>query len=301
VHIARLEGTSGDTFWALVDDDTRMARRIRALFVDWAPVAAGGSAEAFDLDPTILALADHKLRAPREPGGRVFGVGLNYLEHLTRLGRKEAPPHTIAYIKPDSAIVDPGGSIAYPAVTATLDFEIELVAVVAQPLGDAKQATACLLGYTIGNDVSARDAGKQLGSLDLFTQKALDATAPIGPWITTLDALGGPGQPALDVEMTINGEVRQRDNSRNMIFSLDELLDFVDARIQLRPGDMLFTGSTAGVGLEDGRFLQPGDRLSARIAGIGTLEHDVGERRILAPNRRNGRLGIPAGAAHSAA
>src|SRR5690606_24151675 len=144
-----------------------------------------------DLGDKAVPLARVELRAPRHPGSRVFGVGLNYLEHLTRLGRKEAPPHTIAYIKPDSALVDPGGVIVYPAVTATLDFEIELVAVVGRALGDEPHATACLLGYTIGNDVSARDAGKQLGSLDLFTQKALDATAPLGPWITTLDMFGG--------------------------------------------------------------------------------------------------------------
>lgn len=292
MRIARLAGLDGD-FWALVDLEAGTARRIRASFAHWAPAAATGDAGAFDLDSAELRLADHRLRAPREPGSRVFGVGLNYLEHLTRLGRKEAPPHTIAYIKPDSAIVDPGGSIVYPAVTAMLDFEVELVAVVARPLGDEARATECLLGYTIGNDVSARDAGKQLGSLDLFTQKALDSTAPIGPWIATLDALGGPGQPALDVEMEINGEIRQRDNSRNMIFSLDELLNFVDARIALRPGDLLFTGSTCGVGLEDGRFLKPGDRLTARISSIGALDHQVGAPRVLAPMRQAGRLGIP--------
>ncbi|MDX3901415.1 MAG: fumarylacetoacetate hydrolase family protein [Sphingobium sp.] len=294
MHIARIAGGDGRDLWALVDPDAGTARRIRAPFADWAPAAATGDTGAFDLDPGELRLADHRLRAPREPGSRVFGVGLNYLEHLTRLGRKEAPPHTIAYIKPDSAIVDPGGGIVYPAVTGMLDFEVELVAVVARPLGEEKQATECLLGYTIGNDVSARDAGKQLGSLDLFTQKALDSTAPVGPWITTLDALGGPGQPALDVEMEVNGEIRQRDNSRNMIFALDELLNFVDARIALRPGDLLFTGSTAGVGLEDGRFLKPGDRLTARISGIGALDHHVGAPRVLAPPRQAGRLGIPA-------
>jgi len=294
MHIARVEGLGEGQDWAVVDAEAQSVRFIRAPFERWASRVATDGADILDLDSAPVSLAKVRLRAPRHPDGRVFGVGLNYLEHLTRLGRKEAPPHTIAYIKPDSAIVDPGGEILYPAVTATLDFEIELVAVVGCALGDEPQATACLLGYTIGNDVSARDAGKQLGSLDLFTQKALDLTAPIGPWITTLDALGGAGQPALDVEMRINGELRQRDNSRNMIFSMDELLNFVDARVRLRPGDMLFTGSTCGVGLEDGRFLLPGDRLEATIAGIGTLEHRVGERRQLTPSRAAGRLGLPA-------
>lgn len=293
MHIARVAGLGEDLAWALVDAEAGTVRRIRAPFERWAPRVATEGAGVLDTDAAEVPLAKVRLRAPRHPGSRVFGVGLNYLEHLTRLGRTEAPPHTIAYIKPDSAVVDPGGEILYPAVTAMLDFEIELVAVVGRPLGDEPQATACLLGYTIGNDVSARDAGKQLGSLDLFTQKALDGTAPIGPWITTLDAFGGAGQPAVNVEMRVNGELRQHDNSRNMIFAMDELLNFVDARIRLRPGDMVFTGSTCGVGLEDGRFLQPGDRLEATIERIGTLEHRVGPKRVLSPSRAVGRLGMP--------
>jgi 2-keto-4-pentenoate hydratase/2-oxohepta-3-ene-1,7-dioic acid hydratase in catechol pathway len=296
MHIARVDGLGDEPSWALVDAEARTVRRIRAPFELWAPSVSTEGAAVLDAEAKAVPLASVRLRAPRHPGSRVFGVGMNYLEHLTRLGRKEAPPHTIAYIKPDSAIVDPGGEIVYPAVTATLDFEIELVAVVARPLGDEPQASACLLGYTIGDDVSARDAGKQLGSLDLFTQKALDSTAPVGPWIATLDMFGGPGQPEADVEMRINGEIRQRDNSRNMIFPMDELLNFVDARVRLRPGDMVFTGSTCGVGLEDGRFLQPGDRLEARIEHIGTLEHSVGPKRILSPHRAAGRLGLPAAA-----
>ncbi len=294
MQIGYVAGLNGQACWALIEPATGSLRAIRNSFDEWAPGAASGSADAFDLDPVEHALGEVRLLAPVRPGARVFGVGLNYLEHLTRLGRTEAPPHTIAYIKPDSAIVDPGGTIAYPPVTGMLDFEVELVAALAKALDDAGPATASLLGYTIGNDVSARDAGKQLGSLDLFTQKALDRTAPIGPWIATLDAFGGPGQPEVDVEMRINGEIRQRDNSRNMIFTLDELLNFVDARVRLRPGDLLFTGSTCGVGLEDGRFLKPGDRLEAEIEHIGILHHDVGEPRLLSPARRAGRLGIPA-------
>jgi 2-keto-4-pentenoate hydratase/2-oxohepta-3-ene-1,7-dioic acid hydratase in catechol pathway len=293
VHIARVAGLAEDLTWALVDAEAGTVRRIRTPFERWAPRVSSEGPDVLDADKNAVPLAGVRLRAPRHPGSRVFGVGMNYLEHLTRLGRKEAPPHTIAYFKPESAIVDPDGEIAYPAVTATLDFEIELVAVLARPLHDEPQASACLLGYTIGNDVSARDAGKQLGSLDLFTQKGLDSTAPLGPWIATLDAFGGPGQPEVDLEMRVNGEVRQKDNSRNMIFPMDEILNFLDARVRLRPGDMIFTGSTCGVGLEDGRFLKPGDVLEARIEHIGTLRHSIGPKRVLSPNRSIGRLGLP--------
>ncbi|MBY0243566.1 MAG: fumarylacetoacetate hydrolase family protein [Burkholderiaceae bacterium] len=293
MKLAYAEEDGGQRFWVLVDPVSDLALRVRAPFEQWAPGAASGDVAALDLAPQPLRWSTLRARAPVNPGARVFGVGLNYLTHLTRLGRKEAPPHTIAYIKPDSAIVHPGDAIQYPAITAQLDYEVELVAVVARPLEDTPQASACLLGYTIGNDVSARDAGKQLGSLDLFTQKALDRTAPIGPWIATLDELGGPGQPQFDLSLTINGEPRQQDNSRQMIFPLDELLNYLDARVQLRPGDLVFTGSTCGVGLEDGRFLQPGDHIVAAIAGIGELHNQVGARRVLAPARAVGRLGGP--------
>ena len=293
MKLAFVEDAGGQRFWVLADPQLDLALRVRAPFALWAPCAATGEAGALDLAHEPLRWSALRVRAPVNPGARVFGVGLNYLTHLTRLGRKEAPPHTIAYIKPDSAIVHPGEEIQYPAITAQLDYEVELVAVVAQPLGDAAQASACLLGYTIGNDISARDAGKQLGSLDLFTQKALDRTAPIGPWIATLDELGGPGQPELDISLSINGEQRQSDNSRQMIFPLDELLNYLDARVELRPGDLVFTGSTCGVGLEDGRFLQPGDSIEAAIAGIGVLRNRVGAQRRLAPARATGRLGGP--------
>lgn len=246
---------------------------------------------ALELDARRLPLAELQLCPPVNPGARVFGVGLNYLSHLVRLGRKQAPPHTLAYIKPASALVPPGGEIQYPAVTNQLDYEVELVAVVARAFGDEPQASACLLGYTVGNDISARDAGKQLGSLDLFTQKALDSTAPIGPWITTLDEFGGPGQPCVTLSLRINGEERQHDTTDQMIFPVDELLNYVDARIALRPGDLVFTGSTCGVGLEDGRFLQPGDVIEAQIERIGVLRNRIGAKRVLSPMRAIGRLG----------
>jgi len=265
-------------------------RRIATPFEQWAPSFHAGS--ALPLAAHAEPLSEVRLLAPVPEHGRIFGVGLNYLTHLTRLGRAKAPPHTLAYIKPQTAIVGPDDEIAYPPVTSQLDFEIELVAVVARALGEESQASACLLGYTVGNDISARDAGKQLGVLDVFTQKALDRTAPVGPWITTLDELGGPGQPQLDLQLRVNGELRQSDNTRSMLFPIDEILNFVDARIQLRSGDVIFTGSTAGVGLEDGRFLQPGDVLESSIQGIGSLRNRIGEKRHLSAARGQGRLGI---------
>jgi len=292
VKIARIADRNGNDGWAAVEADASLVRRIATPFERWAPLFSQHGESALELCGQTEGLAEIRLLAPVPEQGRIFGVGLNYLAHLTRLGRKQAPPHTIGYIKPHSAIVAPGALIAYPPVTSQLDFEIELVAVVARPLNEEEQSSSCLLGYTIGNDVSARDAGKQLGVLDLFTQKALDRTAPIGPWITTLDEFGGPGQPEVDMILRVNGEVRQQDNTRSMLFSIDEILNFINARVALRTGDVIFTGSTAGVGLEDGRFLRPDDLLEGWIERIGTLSNRIGEKRQLSPARSAGRLGI---------
>ena len=154
-------------------------------------------------------------------------------------------------------------------------------------------ASDCLLGYTVGNDISARDAGKQIGRLDLLTQKAMDRATPVGPWVVTTDELGVTGQPELDLRLSVNDELRQQDNTRQMIFTLDELLNYLDARISLRPGDLVFTGSTHGVGLETGRFLRPGDRVEAHIEGIGLLRNTIAAPRRLSPARAIGRLGLP--------
>src|SRR6202000_2127502 len=104
----------------------------------------------------------------------------------------------------------------------------------------------------------------------------------------------GPGQPNVEMILRVNSEVRQQDNTASMLFPIDEILYFVDARIALKTGDLIFTGSTAGVGLEDGRFLQPGDLLEGSIERIGVLSNRVDAKRHLSPVRSAGRLGIRA-------
>lgn len=282
---------AGEAFWAALEGE-RHLRRVRAPFGRWAPLLAEQGAEVLDLDSELIALSACRLLPPLEPGARAFGVGLNYLSHLQRLG-SQAPAHSLGYIKPDSALIGADDEIGYPPLTRELDYEVELVAVLARPLRDEPQASACLLGYTVGNDISARDAGRQIARLDLLTQKAMDRTTPVGPWVVTLDELGGVGQPSLGISLSVNGETRQMDNTDQMIFGIDELLNYLDARIELRPGDLLFTGSSHGVGLESGRFLEPGDLVEARIEGIGLLRNRIGARRRLSAVRKVGRLGMP--------
>ena len=294
MKIVKFAGADERARWGAIDSEGRHVTPFTDQFATWARLVTEGDASAIEYSDERIALEGLQLLAPVETGGRVFGLGMNYSTHLARLGHKAPPPHPVAFLKTDSAVVDPGGEIRYPAMTNQLDYEVELVAVVGRPLRDEDEdPTACLLGYTVGNDISARDAGKQLEKKsDFFSHKSCDGTAPIGPWIVTIDEIG-LGQPELDIMLRVNGEERQNDNTRNMVFSMGELLNFVDIRIRVRPGDVLFTGTTFGVGLEDGRLLQPGDLVETEVRQIGVLRNRVGPKSVPSPNRLKGRIGMP--------
>jgi 2-keto-4-pentenoate hydratase/2-oxohepta-3-ene-1,7-dioic acid hydratase in catechol pathway len=270
MRIGRFTDTANTAFWGLIDTAGEVVRRIDGDISEWAPIAAAE-------DPHRL-----RVRQPEpleqmqplpavDPGARVFGVGANYVAHLKKLGVTDMPEHPTAFIKPNSALAPPDGAIRYPPTTNQLDYEVELVVVLGGSASDP------LLGFTIGNDVSARDA-RGLGGLDLFSMKCLDGTTPVGPWIVTPGELGATHQPHVDIKLRVNGQERQADNTRAMVWSVKEILAYVDERVKLRCGDVVFTGTTAGVGLEDGRFLQPGDIVEAEIEGIGVLRNTVGDR-----------------------
>jgi 2-keto-4-pentenoate hydratase/2-oxohepta-3-ene-1,7-dioic acid hydratase in catechol pathway len=252
---------------------------LRAPFSEWAPAAARAtSLDELPVGDPIPA-GEVTLLAPLEPGARVFGTGINYGSHLLDAKRPDAahPPTPPGYIKLDSTVVDPFGELRYPSTTTRLDYEVELVAVVARPIGD-EDPTAALLGYTVGNDVCHRDEVSTTGrpATELFSRKSLDGTAPVGPWVTTLAEIG-IGQPDLRISQTINGDLRQDDRTKNMHVTIPEILDWFDGRTAVGPGDLLFTGTVGGVGLLTNQFLAPGDRLDASIEKIGTLTAWVGE------------------------
>jgi 2-keto-4-pentenoate hydratase/2-oxohepta-3-ene-1,7-dioic acid hydratase in catechol pathway len=219
------------------------------------------------------------LLAPIDPTATVFGVGLNYWTHLEKLGQTERPASTLGFVKPRAAIVGHDAEINYPPITSQLDYEIELVAVIgSDEVNTGDQPTAAVLGYTVGNDTSARDATSPVGGLDLCSMKGLGRATPLEPWIVTKDEFGGAGQLDLEITLRVNGETRQRDRTKKMIWSIDGCLDYVRTRTPLAPRDVLFTGTTDGVAAEDGRWLQPGDVVESEIEGIGTLRNTVGER-----------------------
>jgi 2-keto-4-pentenoate hydratase/2-oxohepta-3-ene-1,7-dioic acid hydratase in catechol pathway len=271
MRIGRFAAGDNAAFWGLIDPNAESVRRIDGDINAWAPIAA--TEGTMPVRQEAIAVSQLRLLAPVDPSARVFGVGANYLAHLDKLGVTDVPAHPTAFMKPNSALVDPDGQIRYPTTTRQLDYEVELVIVMSGSAADP------LLGLTIGNDVSARDA-KGLGGLDLFGMKSLDRTTPVGPWITTPGELSIDGQPAIDIVLRVNGQERQRDNTRSMVWPIKDIIAYLDERVALRCGDIVFTGTTAGVGLEDGRFLEPGDIVEAEIQGLGILRNTVSDRPI---------------------
>lgn len=267
----------GAVRWGVVDLAAGAVQPVAGTILDWGPALCRGAGwpdpagGAVGLDAVVLL-------APIEPPSTVFGVGLNYWSHLEKAGVTERPASTLGYLKPQAALVGPDAEIRYPATTAQLDFEIELVAVIGRDVTDRAGIAGSVLGWTIGNDTSARDAVSPLGGPDLFSMKALGASTPLGPWITTADELGDPDSIDVAVALRVNGEKRQSDRTSRMIWTVTELLGYVVDRVTLRAGDVLFTGTTDGVAMEDGRFLEPGDVVEAEIEGIGVLRNVVGPR-----------------------
>lgn len=278
MKIGRFSSGEDQAFWGVLSSDASSVRPIQGAFEQWAPVLAWATEVPDGLAGQALLVDQMTIRAPVEPGGRIFGVGMNYVTHLEKLGAK-APTSLAAYIKPDSAVVDPFGEIRYPSTTEQFDYEVELVVVVAKAIEPGQSNLECLLGYTAGNDASPRDVERQTGGADLYSMKGQDGTAPIGPWVGSIGEFGGVGQPALTIRSLVNGEVRQEDKTTQMIFDLDHILSYVNVRNRLRPGDVIFTGTTCGVGLEDGRMLRPGDVVEVGIDEIGYCRNLVGMKR----------------------
>ncbi|GAA3940685.1 fumarylacetoacetate hydrolase family protein [Actinomadura viridis] len=227
------------------------------------------------------------LLAPLARPGKVLAVAANYQEHVTETGGDRIDKSRISprlFLKPSTAVSGPGEEIALPAVSPSVDWEAELVAVIGRggkdiPLEDALDHVG---GYTIGNDVSARamDYGHErdtddpaVAFFDWLNGKWPDGFAALGPYLVTADEVPDPQK--LDVVMEVNGRVRQHGDTSQMIFNVAELVAFASRLMTLEPGDVLYTGTPAGVGLATGEFLSAGDEMTVRVTGLGSLVNRV--------------------------
>ena len=210
-----------------------------------------------------VALSSVRLLAPCQPS-KILCVGRNYAEHAAEHG-VEVPKEPLIFLKPPSAVVGPDDPIVLTSLSQQVEHEAELVAVVrvrAQHL-TRENALDCLLGYTCGNDVTARDLQRRDGQWS--RAKGFDTFCPLGPWIETdLD-------PAdQEVSCRVNGQVRQHGSTRDMVFDMTALLVYVTAVMTLEPGDVLMTGTPSGVSP-----IGPGDKVDVSVSGVGVLSNPV--------------------------
>lgn len=226
------------------------------------PIEANIFGEYRRLEANTL-LENVRLFAPAQPG-KIICVGRNYAEHAHELGN-EIPKIPLLFLKPPSSIINPGDAIILPPQSQQVEHEAELVAVIGKRGRNltAEQARDYIMGYTIGNDVTARDLQRTDGQ---WTRaKGFDTFCPFGPWIDTdFDA-----SDAL-ITCKVGGEPRQMTSTRDMVFNVTTLVAFASSIMTLEPGDLLFTGTPAGVGP-----LHDGDVVEVEIEGLGKLSNPV--------------------------
>jgi 2-keto-4-pentenoate hydratase/2-oxohepta-3-ene-1,7-dioic acid hydratase in catechol pathway len=210
-----------------------------------------------------ISLADAELLAPVAPS-KIVAVGRNYAEHAKELGN-EAPSEPIIFLKPPSAVNDPNGTIVRPPQSQRVDFEGELAIVIGKSARNIRRDDwrSVVLGFTCANDVTARDLQKK--DVQFTRGKSFDTFCPLGPCIETdLDPA------ALPLRTRVNGATKQDGNTRDMVFDCGTIIEFITSIMTLLPGDVILTGTPAGVGPLNG-----GDSVEVEIEGIGILANRV--------------------------
>jgi 2-keto-4-pentenoate hydratase/2-oxohepta-3-ene-1,7-dioic acid hydratase in catechol pathway len=240
-------------------------------------------AQSEEMSGEPIPLDQVKLLAPIIPSRNIFCVGKNYRTHAKEFASSgfeagavkgaEIDEYPAVFTKPPTSIIGPSDIVSlHSHITSSVDYEAELALIIGMPGRDIPKADAYrhIWGYTIINDVTARD--RQRNHKQWFMGKALDTFCPMGPWVVTADEL----DPAnLDIKCWVNGELRQDANTRDLIFDIPTLIETISAGLTLLPGDVIATGTPAGVGIgfKPPRFLKANDEVSIEISGIGTLKN----------------------------
>jgi 2-keto-4-pentenoate hydratase/2-oxohepta-3-ene-1,7-dioic acid hydratase in catechol pathway len=228
------------------------------------------------------------LLAPVPTPAGIFCAGANFTDHMMEMARvqnlePEPDPHSVGlkpwhFIKAAHCIAAPDSTVTLPAYSKMVDWEAELTAVIGRPARNVAVADALahVAGYTIANDLSARDSTKRPHiadaspfKYDWLGQKCFDGACPIGPWIVPADDIADPQNVA--IKLWVNDVIKQDSHTSKMIFTLAEQIAHLSTRLTLQPGDLILTGTPAGVGLARKEFLKPGDVVKIWIEGIGTL------------------------------
>ncbi len=219
--------------------------------------------EIAELKHPPLSLSKVKLLSPVNPS-KIVAVGLNYVDHAKEL-KMEIPDEPVIFLKPPTSVIGPEEEIIYPSQSCQVDYEAELALIIGREgrFISESQAPEYIFGYTCSNDITARDLQRK--DTQWTRAKSFDTFAPLGPWIVTdLDPSN------LNIELYLNGELKQSSNSRNMIFRPYQLVSFISQIMTLKPGDVIMTGTPPGVG-----SLNPGDVVEVKIEKIGVLKNRI--------------------------
>lgn len=244
--------------------------------VEWVQGYLGDHSEEAINDGILFSGGDagFRLKAPISSPGKVLAVGLNYRDHAEE-SKAEIPKRPVVFVKVSSCINDPLSPIYFPKVSESLDYEGELCVVIGKAGRHiaADRALHHVAGFMIGNDVSVRDW--QFHSNTWIMGKGFDTHGPTGPWLVTPDEVGDAG--ALSIKTWVSEELRQNSNTRNLIFPIPAIIEYVSQAFTLHPGDIIFTGTPGGVGvaMDPRRFLKVGDVVRIEIEGLGVLENSV--------------------------
>jgi 2-keto-4-pentenoate hydratase/2-oxohepta-3-ene-1,7-dioic acid hydratase in catechol pathway len=263
-----------------------MPRDMQAL-IDGGPSLLAAVTETFKAaqkasNAAWLPLAQVKLMAPiPRPRKNVFCVGRNYREHIIEMARArgrevEFPKVPEFFSKPATTVVGQDDTVERHAKhTNAWDYEVELAVIIGKKVRDLSEADAlsAVFGYTVVNDVTARDAQRAHGQF--FKGKGFDRSCPMGPCIVTADEYGDPSGHKLSLK--VNGEIRQNSNTSDLLFNVPQILASLSAALTLEPGDVVATGTPSGVaqGMTPPKFLNVGDVMEAEVEGIGVLRNRI--------------------------
>jgi 2-keto-4-pentenoate hydratase/2-oxohepta-3-ene-1,7-dioic acid hydratase in catechol pathway len=277
MKLARFDTADGCGL-GLIDGDEIIDLRSTSPHLSLNPVeilAAGeagcGQVEAAARGARRLPLSSVRLLAPVARPGKILGIGLNYRDHAAETGR-EPPSVQMWFNKQATAVNDPFAPVHLPAVSSALDYEVELVVVIGRHGRHVprERAHEIIGGYMCGCDYSVRDW--QRATPTMIMGKGFDTHAPAGPWITTPDEAGDIS--SLRLRCLVNGEVRQDGSAGDMIFDIPAQIEHLSKSFTLEPGDLIFTGTPAGVGVAHTppRFLKAGDSVRVEIDRLGAIE-----------------------------
>lgn len=272
-HVAdgptRLGRVEGET---VTDISAEVGTSLRAIL----PVLPSLKAQILGAKGQTHQLGDVVLEAPIDNPQKYLGIGMNYQEHAeeARAAGIPIPTSQLWFNKQVSCITGPYDAIVKPSISEELDYEIELAVVIGQRCKNVRvqDARSVIGGYMVANDVSVRD-WLQKRSPTFTLGKSFDTHGPIGPWLTTDDEIADP--LALRMQLTVNGEIRQDFPTSDMIYDIYEQIAYLTQVFTLMPGDILATGTPAGIGAPTRNFLKVGDVVRAEIDGLGAIENRV--------------------------